>query len=155
MPLRKLQQFLDEQHVEYTVINHRPVYTAQEIAAIAHIPGKQLAKTVIIKLDGNLAMAVLPASSRVDLKLLKEASGANVVELAGEKEFAQLFPECETGAMPPFGNLFGMRVFVAAKLAEDKEIAFNAGSFSELVRLSFSDYQKLVHPTVARFAITD
>jgi Ala-tRNA(Pro) deacylase len=133
-------------------IKHSAAYTAQEIAASAHVPGKELAKTVMVKIDGQMAMAVLPASFRVDFKDLKDLAGAKKVELASEQEFKKLFPECEVGAMPPFGNLYDMAVYVANPLPEDEEIAFNAGSHTELIRLPYKDFQKLAKPTVGDFA---
>lgn len=148
MPAQQLKSFLDSNHVKYKTISHSPEYTAQEIAASAHIPGKELAKTVIVKVDGEFAMAVLPASMHINLSSLKDAAGVGKTELASEDEFEGLFPDCEVGAMPPFGNLYDMPVFVAKELAEDDEIAFNAGSHTELVQLAFSDFDKLVHPKV-------
>jgi len=152
MPLNQLRNYLDENHVRYVVISHSKAYTAQGIAAVAHISGKELAKTVILKLDGALAMAVLPASYHVDLKALKKATGVNTAELASEYEFKQHFPDCETGAMPPFGNLYAMPVYVDATLAEDKEIAFNAGSHLELIRLAYEDFERLVQPLTLHFS---
>jgi len=152
MPVQRLKDFLDNHGVKYVTISHSSAYTAQEIAASAHIPGKELAKTVMVEIDGRMAMAVLPASYRVDLHELKEAVGAEQVKLACEKEFADMFPGCEVGAMPPFGNLFGMEVYTAAALAEDEEIAFNAGSHTELIRLPYADFERLVQPNVLRFA---
>jgi Ala-tRNA(Pro) deacylase len=152
MPVKKLKEYLDSHKVKYITISHSPVYTAQQIAASAHIPGKELAKTVMVKIDGRMAMAVLPASYRVDFDLLKEAAGASSVELASEDEFKDLFSDCEIGAMPPLGNLYGMDVFVAASLAEDADIAFNAGSHSELVQLSYKDFERLVEPKVVKFS---
>jgi len=152
MPARKLKEFLDGQGVKYVAISHSPAFTAQEIAASAHIPGKELAKTVMVKLDGKLAMAVLPASRGVDFALLRELAGARRAELASEREFSELFPECEVGAMPPFGNLYGLPVFADKGLSEDREIAFNAGSHKELVRLAWADFARLVRPTVGAFA---
>ena len=152
MPVKTLKKFLDENKVKYVVISHSPAYTAQDIAASAHIPGKELAKTVMVKIDGKMSMAVLPASYKVDFKLLKKATGASDVVLASEPEFKDMFPECELGAMPPFGNLYGMDVFVAESLAEDEEIAFNAGSHTELVRLAYRDCERLVKPAVLRFS---
>ena len=152
MPIKKLKAFLDEHNIRYVSISHSTAYTAQEIAASAHIPGKELAKTVMIKVDGRMAMAVLPASYQVDFDLLKTAIGAQEVELATEEEFKDLFPECAVGAMPPFGNLYGMDVFMAASLAEDEEIAFNAGSHTELIRLAFPDYVRLVTPVQLHFS---
>jgi Ala-tRNA(Pro) deacylase len=148
MPAQQLKDFLDSNHVKYKTITHSPQYTAHEIAASAHIPGKDLAKTVIVKVDGEFAMAVLPASRHVSLTRLKEATGAGDAEIASEKEFEELFPDCEVGAMPPFGNLYDMPVFAAEQLTEDEEIAFNAGSHTELVQISYRDFDKLVHPKV-------
>ncbi len=126
MPIQKLTEFLDAQQIKYVKISHSPAYTAQQIAESAHIPGKELAKTVIVKIDGNMAMAVLPASYRIDFDALTRAADASTVELATEQEFKDMFPACEVGAMPPFGNLYGMAVYVAEPLTEDEEIAFNA-----------------------------
>jgi Ala-tRNA(Pro) deacylase len=151
MPIQQLKEFLDSHGVKYVVISHSPAVTAQEIAASAHIPGKELAKTVLVKLDGKMAMAVLPASYQINLERLADASGARRAELASEDEFGGLFPECELGAMPPFGNLYDMPVFVARGLAEDEEIAFNAGSHSELIRMRYSDFEKLAEPKIASF----
>ena len=153
MPSPKLKEFLDSNHVKYVAITHSTAYTAQEIAALAHVRGKELAKTVMVKLDGKMAMAVLPALHKVDFSLLKTATGAKTVELSGEAEFKSLFPDCEAGAMPPFGNLYGMAVFVDESLAEDEEIAFNAGSHSELIRLFYKDFERLVKPAVASFSL--
>ena len=150
MSLTRLKDFLDSYGIKYIVISHSVAYTAQGVAALAHIPGRELAKTVIVKLDGEFAMAVVPAAVHVDLGLLKTVSGAKTVELASELEFKSRFPDCETGAMPPFGNLYGMKVFADETIAEDKEIAFNAGSHRELVRLAWADFERLVKPNVQR-----
>ena len=152
MPVQKLKDFLDDNHVKYVTVSHSRAYTAQEIAASAHIKGKEMAKTVMIKKDGIVAMTVLPASFRVDLYMLMDAIGADKVELALEEEFKDRFPGCEVGAMPPFGNLYGMDVYVAPELAEDEEIAFNAGSHTELVRLAYGDFARLVKPRVLDFS---
>jgi len=148
MPLSKLREFLDSHNVKYLIISHSPAYTAQGIAALAHVPGKKLAKTVMVKIDGALAMAVIPASMHVDLEHLRRLSGARDVELASEREFKDAFPDCETGAMPPFGNLYNMRVYADKSLAENEEITFTAGSHRELVRMSWKDMEQLVHPIV-------
>lgn len=152
MPVKKLKEFLDSNQVRYVSISHSAAYTAQEIAALAHVPGKELAKTVMVRIDGKMAMAVLPASFKIDLEHLQEALGATAVELASEREFRDLFPGCETGGMPPFGNLFGLEVYVLGKLAEDQEIAFNAGSHTELIKLAYTDFERLVKPKVIHFA---
>jgi Ala-tRNA(Pro) deacylase len=148
MPVQRLKEFLDSHDVRYVSIKHSPAYTAQEIAASAHVPGKELAKTVMVKLDGVMAMAVLPASYQVDMEHLKQVAGAGKVELAGEQEFKDMFPGCEVGGMPPFGNLYGLEVYASKALAEDEEIAFNAGSHTELIRLPYKDFERLVGPKV-------
>jgi Ala-tRNA(Pro) deacylase len=150
MPVEKLKKFLDENGIKYMSIKHSLAYTAQEIAASAHIHGKELAKTVILKINGEMAMAVLPANYRINLKLLAEATGGKKVKLADEKEFTERFPGCAPGAMPPFGNLYGMRVFMDPSLSEDEEIAFNAGSHTELIRLTYKDFQRLVKPQIVK-----
>ncbi len=152
MPVRKLKEFLDSNKIKYVSVKHSLAYTAQEIAASAHIRGKELAKTVMVSLDGKTAMAVLPASYRVDLERLKKAAGAKKIELLTERDFQDMFPECEVGAMPPFGNLYGMDVYVATSLAEDDEIAFNAGSHTELIRIAYKDFERLVKPEVLEFS---
>jgi len=152
MPVKKLKDFLDSNKIKYVAVSHSEAFTAQEIAASAHIPGRELAKTVMVKLDGKMAMAVLPASYMVDFDLLKKASGAKKLELAGEKDFKDMFPECDVGAMPPFGNLYDMDVFAAESLAEEEEIAFNAGSHTELIRLAYKDFERLVEPKVVKFS---
>ncbi|NLX51797.1 MAG: YbaK/EbsC family protein [Deltaproteobacteria bacterium] len=152
MPLNKLKAFLDDRDVRYISIRHSKAYTAQEIAESVHVPGKEVAKTVMIKINGQMAMAVLPATERVDFDLLKSVADTQNVQLAGEEEFQNLFPECEAGAMPPFGNIYGMAVYVEESLARDKEIFFNACSHTELLRMSYADYERLVHPRRARFS---
>lgn len=151
MPAQRLKKFLDERSVDYTLITHTRAITAQEIAAAAHVPGKEMAKTVVIKVDGEMTLAVLPASFQVDLGLLKTVVHAAAVELADEQEFKDTFPGCELGAMPPFGNLYGMRTLVADSLAEDESIAFNAGTHRELIRMAFKDFQRVVEPEIVEF----
>ena len=143
MPAEKLKSFLDENAVKYVTIRHSPAYTASEIAQSAHIPGRELAKTVMVKVGNNLAMVVLPASQRVDTARVSQAAGGENVVLAKEEEFRARFPGCEVGAMPPFGNLYGMKVFLSPRLAKDEEIAFNAGSHTELIRLRYDDYERM------------
>ena len=152
MPVRRLKEFLDHERVKYVSIRHSPAYTSQEIAASAHIRGKDLAKTVVVKLDGSMAMAVLPASEKIDLGLLRQASNTRQVELATEADFINAFPECELGAMPPFGNLYGMPVYVDVHLRGDEEIAFNAGTHSELIRMRYADFEKLTKPKVVHMS---
>src|SRR3990172_6623236 len=155
MPAKRLKEFLDGHQVKYVAMMHSPAYTAQQIAASAHVPGKELAKTVIVRIDGKMAMAVLPASFKVNFERLRAAAGPERVELASEKEFQDAFPGCEVGAMPPFGNLYGMEVYASQALAEDEEIAFNAGSHTELIRLSYKDFEELASPRVAKISYGD
>lgn len=152
MPVRKLKEFLDNHNIKYVTISHPTAYTAQEIAALVHIPGRELAKTVIVKIDGKMTMAVLPASYKVNFDLLQEAAGASKVKLTSEQAFKDMFSGCEVGARPPFGNLYGMEVFVAESLAENKDITFNAGSHAELIRLAYKDFERLVKPKVVKFS---
>jgi Ala-tRNA(Pro) deacylase len=153
MACDKLKRFLDENNVPYVTITHSQAFTAQQVAASAHIKGKEMAKTVIIKINDKLAMAVLPATFHVDFHLLKEVTGNENVVLAHESEFKSIFDDCELGAMPPFGNLYNMDVFVAQSLTEDEEIAFNAGTHSELIRMKYSDFQRLVKPKILKFSV--
>jgi Ala-tRNA(Pro) deacylase len=152
MPATKLKEFLDSQQVKYVALNHSPAFTAQEIAASAHVRGRDLAKTVMVTLDGRMAMAVLPASRKVSFEALGKASGAGNVQLASEQAFRDMFAGCEVGAMPPFGNLYGMEVYASKLLAEDEEIVFNAGSHTELIRLAYKDFERLVQPKLAPIA---
>jgi Ala-tRNA(Pro) deacylase len=154
MPAARLKEFLDSKGVRYVVITHSTAYTAQEIASLAHVKGREMAKTVIVKLDGSLAMAVLPASFQVDLDALRAAAGVKEASLATESEFKDNFPGCETGAMPPFGNLYGMPVYMDESLKKDKEIVFNAGTHRELFRMAYEDYEKLAEPRICQFART-
>ncbi len=152
MAVASLLNYLDEHRIKYLVISHSPAFTAQGIAGLTHISGKELAKTVIVKLDGHLAMAVLPAKYLVDLGALRLGAQVKEAVLAPEDEFRDRFPECETGAMPPFGNLYGMRVFADISLEQDKDIAFNAGTHRELIRMAWADFKNLVKPRIIRFA---
>lgn len=146
MQSNKIESYLKKHHVDYELIEHPPAYTAQELAAISHVPGKDFAKTVILKVDGKLIMVVEPANVKVDLLALKKLMGAKKLELASEYEFKNEFPDCETGAMPPFGNLFNMDVYMAESMKKDKDIAFNAGSHSEILKMSCKSFIDLVKP---------
>lgn len=152
MPVPRLRDFLDSNKIKYTTIVHSVAYTADGIAALTHISGKEVAKTVIVKLDGELAMAVLPASEHIDLRSLRGVTNADFCFVAMEADFQGQFPECQVGAMPPFGNLYGMEVYVDESLTKDKEIAFNAGTHAELIRMSYEDFARLVNPKVGQFA---
>ena len=148
MPENKLTAYLEAENVKYQVIEHPPAYTAQEIAASAHIPGRQLAKSVMVGLDDRMAMVVVPATERVNFERLQEHTSAKKVSLASEQEFKDIFPDCELGAMPPFGNLYGMPVYAAESLAGEIEIAFCGGSHGTLIRMAFDDFKRLAQPQV-------
>ena len=152
MTLSKLRDFLDSHNIKYMVISHSLAYTAQGVASLAHVSGKKLAKTVIVKIDGVLAMVVVPASFHVDLQRLRKLTGAQAAEIATENEFQDAFPDCEIGAMPPFGNLYDMSVYADVALTDQEEITFTAGTHRELVRLSWNDMFRLVNPTVHELA---
>lgn len=151
MPVKKLKEFLDREKIKYVSVVHSTAYTAQEVAASAHVTGKELAKTVIVELDGQMAMAVLPANRKIVLQELREVTGCEAVKFASEEEFKRRFPDCETGAMPPFGNLYEMDVYLAESLTQNEEIVFNAGSHTEVIRMRFEDFERLVQPRVVSF----
>jgi Ala-tRNA(Pro) deacylase len=150
---KKLKNFLDENNIKYTCITHSKAYTAQEIASKSHIPGKEIAKTVVLKVDGKYVLAVLPATKMVSFKDFKNFIGAKDVRLATEQEFMDLFPDCEVGAMPPFGNLYDMPTYVSSELKEDEEIAFNACNHMDLIKMKYPDWENLVKPIVVQFGL--
>jgi Ala-tRNA(Pro) deacylase len=152
MSATQLVDLLESEHVPFARVTHPDAYSAHELAVGAHIPEREVAKTVIVKVDGDLAMAVLPASRDVDVELLEVHLDAERVRLSGESEFRRKFPDCETGAMPPFGNLYGLQVYVDESLTKVPEIAFEAGSHHEAIRLAYKDFERLVRPTVLRFS---
>ncbi len=151
--LEKLRSYLKAQGVEFEVISHPPAYTAQELAAVEHIKGRFHAKVVMAFAGDQLVMLVLPATHRVDLDKLKAELGVPAVRLAKEQEFSSVFPDCEVGAMPPFGNLYGVPVYVDVSLTADPWIAFLAGSHTVTMRMAYADFERLVHPTVKSFAV--
>lgn len=148
MPLKRLTEYLDDPDKPYVIVTHSEAYTAREVAASAHIPGKNMAKAVITRIDDELKMIVLPSTHNVDFDRIKQALSARNVQLASEEEFEDLFPDCELGAMPPFGNLYDMETLVAESLADDEEIAFNAGTHKEAVKMSYKDFEELVNPRI-------
>jgi Ala-tRNA(Pro) deacylase len=152
MTPNRFTAFLEEQKVPYEVLRHQKAYTAQEVAHAVHLSGKEVAKSVVVQADGKYVLVVMPAPHRVNLASLKHALNAKDVRLATEDEVRSLFPDCEIGAMPPFGNLYGLPVYVSRPLTEDQEIAFNAGTHTEAVKISYKDFQRLVNPTVVDFS---
>jgi Ala-tRNA(Pro) deacylase len=149
---RTLKTFLDKSGVKYEIVQHAPTFTAMETAEATHVAGKELAKTVIVRLDSELAMVIVPATHSVDLDKLQVLTGANQVVLADELDFRDRFKDCETGAMPPFGKLYGMPIFVSDALLEDEHLVFQAGSHTEAVKMSTADYMRLESPTVHRLS---
>ncbi len=152
MPARKLKEFLDSHEVKYLNIAHSPAYTAREVAQSLHLKGHKVAKTVIVSIEGKMAMAVLPANRSVDFDHFRQTIGRQDVKLATEGQFRNMFPDCEVGAMPPFGNLYGMDVYVDEHLTDDDDIFFNACSHSELVKMTYQDFERLVKPRVAKLS---
>ena len=154
MPATKLRAFLDDHGVRYVSIQHSVAFTASEVAESVHVKGRDFAKTVIVKIGESMAMVVLPASRRIVLHDLREMLGSEELRLATEAEFKGAFPDCEVGAMPPFGNLYNMPVYVAAHLAEEREIVFNAGTHSEVMQMAYADFEQLVQPTMLEYVTT-
>ncbi len=148
----RVKQMLDEQKVGYTQHTHAPAYTAQEVAGAEHVPGREFAKTVMLTDGDEFVMAVLPATRKIDLPNFKKVVGNKKLRLATEDEFKGLFPNCETGAMAPFGNLYDLPVYVDRSLKEDEKITFNAGSHQDTIQISFADYERLVEPEMAEFS---
>jgi len=154
MPATKVKAYLDTKGIKYVSILHSPAYTAPEVAASAHVSGRDFAKTVIVMIEDEMAMVVLPASRHVLLSDLRDMIEKSHLRLASEAEFKDRFPDCELGAMPPLGNLYGMPTYVSGELAEEREIAFNAGSHTEVIKMSYDDFERLVQPTVLEFITT-
>jgi Ala-tRNA(Pro) deacylase len=154
MAATKIREFLDNHGVRYVTIRHSPAYTAAEVAASAHVAGRDFAKTIVVRLDDTFALVVLPASRRLALADLRDLLQNQMARLASEAEFRGLFPDCEAGAMPPFGNLYGLPVYVAESLARETEIAFNAGTHTEVIKMDYVDFADLVRPTVLDFITT-
>jgi Ala-tRNA(Pro) deacylase len=149
---QRLEQYLREQAVAYEFQHHPLAYTARGVAASEHVAAREVAKAVIVMTDGRLAMVVLPASHELQISDLARGLGAHEARLAEEVEFGRAFPDCEVGAMPPFGNLYGLPVYVDVSLAEDDSIVFQAGTHTDTMRIRYTDFVKLVNPTVVNVA---
>jgi Ala-tRNA(Pro) deacylase len=150
----KLKECLDGNKINYDVLTHPQVYTAQDVAAAMHVSGNELAKSVVVKADDKFVLAVLSAPRKIDEERLQKLVGAKEVRMAHESEFASLFPGCELGAMPPFGNLYRVDVYVDRSLTRDEEIVFNAGTHVEAIRMNYKDFERLVSPKIGDFAAT-
>jgi Ala-tRNA(Pro) deacylase len=146
---KRLERLFREQGVRFSVSKHEETYSAQRLAAELHIPGRQLAKVVMVTADDDLKMLVLAAPDRVDLTKVKRAVKADRVQLAAEQDFAPSFPDCEVGAMPPFGNLYDMDVYVDRPLSTQRQIAFPAGTHREIMQLAYADFERIVEPVLA------
>lgn len=145
-------EFLDKSGVNYELTKHEPAFTAQQIAAAEHEPGKYVAKPVVVKADAQYVMCVLPACYKIDLSALKSQLGAKSVELAKEKELGKIFGDCDLGAEPPFGNLYDLPTVIDKTLDEDDHIMFQGGTHEKAIRMSMADYRKLVSPKVLEFS---
>ena len=152
MPCEKLLEYLDENRVEYDLEKHPQAYAARETAVKAGVPVRMFAKTVLVRLDGLMAMAVIPSDHKINFNLLRDAAEADTISLALEEDFEKRFPDCELGAMPPFGNLYEMKVYVDAHLATVQTVTINAGTHTETITLAFADFERLVKPLMAQFA---
>jgi len=152
MAVQRLIKFLDQNKVHYTLISHSDTYTAAATGAVTHIPGRGIAKTVMVRINGRPAMAVIPGSRHLNLNALRKALGAKDVQLMTEQEFVDAFPDCDPGAMPPLGVLYQLDVYVDERLSREAEIVFNAGSHHELARLAYKDFDRLQRPKILRIA---
>ncbi len=154
MTSNRVKEYLDQNGVKYVSIEHSPAFTAAEVASSAHVAGRGFAKTVVVRMEGRPAMIVLPATRRLVLHDLREMLETYQVSIATESDLRTLFPDCEVGAQPPFGNLYDMDVYIVASLTEQKEIAFNAGTHTEVLAISYNDYERLVMPRVIDLVTT-
>lgn len=150
---QRLERYLREEGVSFDTMIHSVAYTAQEVAAAQHTPGRQLAKVVLVDADGQLVMLVLPASFRVDFPRLKSVLKAKKVRLATEEQFAGIFTDCEVGAMPPFGSLYDLPVYVDESMSGVPEIVFKVGTHTTSIKMRYADYQRLAAPSIADFAV--
>jgi Ala-tRNA(Pro) deacylase len=150
---RRVKEYLEEKRIPYTHCTHRLAYTAQEVAAAQHVPGQKMAKTIVVKADDQFVLVILPAVLKIDMKALRGELPFKHVELASEKEFGGLFPDCEVGAMVPFGNLYNLSVYVDRSLSADEEIVFNAGTHVDTIKIRYQDFERLVQPRKINAAI--
>lgn len=153
MASAKLLQYLNEKRVDFHLVEHANAFSARDVANRAGIAQAVFAKTVLVRIDEQPAMVVLPANSRIDFALLQETAGGKVAALCPECECEQSFPDCEPGAMPPFGQLYDLPVYVSGNLLRAERIAFNAGTHTEVMTVPFADFQRLVQPKVGYFSV--
>lgn len=150
---RRVKEYLEENRIPYTHCTHRLAYTAQEVAAAQHVPGREMAKTIVIKGDDRFVLVILPAVLKIDMKALWAELPFKHAELATERDFASLFPDSELGAMVPFGNLYRLPVYVDQSLSADENIVFNAGTHVDTIKMKYADFERLVQPTKINTAI--
>jgi Ala-tRNA(Pro) deacylase len=148
----RMEQYLRENGVDFEVQTHAQAFTMQEVAAALHVPGNQVAKVVMVKADDDKVMAVLPAPYRLNIDLLRDLVGAKRARLAKEEEFADLFPDCATGAMPPFGNLYDVPVYADRSMAEEPDMVFRIGTHRETMKIAYADFVQLVKPVLGDFS---
>ena len=151
----RMEQYFRENKVGFEVMEHDPAYTMPEVAASLHVPGKQVAKVVMVKADANLVMLAVPAHARLDFGVARDTLGAKKVSLAKEGDFAERFPDCATGAMPPFGNLYDVPVYVDPALAQEKNIIFRVGTHRHVMKIAYADFERLVQPTVGQLTFAE
>lgn len=151
----ELLRYLNDNHVEYQLHRHMPAFSAHDVAVATHAPDREMAKTLVVQAGKQKWLAVLRADYRIDQRLLRHALETHSIHFVSEEELEMLFPNCEVGAMPPFGNLYGLPVIVDKLLAEDEEIVFNACTHTESVRMKFEDFERLVKPMVLEFAVQE
>ncbi|MFH0990805.1 MAG: YbaK/EbsC family protein [bacterium] len=147
-----LLKYLTANSVQYEIIEHEPAFSAHEVALASHVADKDLAKAIVIQVDEKYWMAVLRADQRINEHLIKQIFAAKHIQLAHEDDLTKLFPDCQLGAMPPFGNLYGLPIMVDEALASDEEIVFNACTHTKSIRITFKDFRRLVKPVTAQFA---
>ena len=151
--VQKLKELLDGERVKYEHVIHPEVFTMPEVAAVEHEKGQHVIKTVVLKADGQLVLAAVPAALKVDQKALAKLMKAKEVVVAEEHEFANAFPDCEVGAMPPFGGLYGVPLYLDKRLTECDEVVFNAGTHTDTVKMSLADFERLANPEIGDFAV--
>jgi Ala-tRNA(Pro) deacylase len=148
----RLDDVLSSRHIPFERLHHRPAYTANRMAQMLHVPGREVAKTVLLRTDQGYVLAVLPATHQIDLTQMRQELGANSVEMATEAEMDRLFPDCERGAIPPFGSMYNLPTLVDESLAEDESITFEAQNHEEALRIAYRDFQEMEHPRMGHFA---
>lgn len=150
---KRLKELLDRERVEYQHVPHPEVFTMPEVAAVEHEKGRHVIKTVALRADGELVLAAVPAALKVDEKALAKLMKAKEVVAAEEHEFANAFPDCEVGAMPPFGDLYGVPLWLDKRLTECDEVVFNAGTHTDTIKMAFADFKRLASPEIGEFAV--